>query len=92
MLTARDRRVLGEIAEGLGQEDPEFVRQFRSTGGGRGHCTSGRAVVSLGAALVAMVVCAVLLMPVAAMTAAASAVAVLVYAAAGQRRRARATW
>lgn len=84
MLTARDRRLLREIADGLNREDPEFVRLFRRTD--RGARPGAWPMAPLAAALVAMIACAVLLLPVATLAAAAAAVTTLLCAVAAQRR------
>lgn len=86
MLTDRDRRLLREIAEGLGRDDPEFVRQFRRAGRSRDARPGAWSVAPLAAALVAMIVCAVLLLPVATLATAVAAVAILLFAAAARRR------
>lgn len=84
MLTARERRLFGEIAEALDREDPSFVRQFRRAPESPG---SGRPVaLCLTASLLALIVCTILLLPVAAVTASACAVGVLVFAATRARR------
>lgn len=79
METGHDRRALNEMARQLAGEDPQFVELLaRLTPAAPRHGEQGPAVL-LSVALVAVLACAVLLLPIATVASAALAVGVLGY-------------
>lgn len=88
MLTGRDRRALNEIARQLAGEDPQFADLFARMAPRPRYDAGQGPAVALSAALVAVVTCAVLLLPIATMASAGLAVGVLGYVVLTRARRA----